>query len=66
LLDFPKHQDFLAKNGVEPGHLPLTGNPVMKLYDDPYKSREQLAKLYELDGTKKWVLFPESYQFVLF
>ena len=66
----PKHRDFLAKNGVEPDHLPLTGNPVMKLYDDPYrsyfKSREQLAKLYELDGTKKWVLFPESYQFAFF
>ena len=65
-----KHRDFLAKNGVEPGHLPLTGNPVMKLYDDPYrsyfKSREQLAKLYELDSAKKWVLFPESYQFAFF
>ena len=66
----PKHRDFLANNGVEPDHLLLTGNPVMKLYDDPYrsyfKSREQLAKLYELDGTKKWVLFPESYQFAFF
>jgi len=41
-------------------------NPVMKLYDDPCKSREQLAKLYELDGTKKWVLFPESHQFAFF
>jgi surface carbohydrate biosynthesis protein len=65
-----EHQDFLAKNGVEPGHLLLTGNPVMKLYDDPYrsyfKSREQLAKLYELDGARKWVLFPESYQFAFF
>ena len=65
-----KHQDFLARNGVEADHLPLTGNPVMKLYDDPYrsyfKSREQLARLYELDGTKKWVLFPESYQFAFF
>ena len=65
-----EHQDFLAKNGIEPDHLPLTGNPVMKLYDDPYrsyfKSREQLARLYELDGTKKWVLFPESYQFAFF
>jgi surface carbohydrate biosynthesis protein len=65
-----EHQDFLAKNGIERGHLPVTGNPVMKLYDNPYrsyfKSREQLARLYELDGTKKWVLFPESYQFAFF
>ena len=65
-----EHQDFLARNGIEADHLPLTGNPVMKLYDDPYrsyfKSREQLARLYELDGTKKWVLFPESYQFAFF
>jgi surface carbohydrate biosynthesis protein len=65
-----EHREFLAKNGVEPSHLALAGNPVMKLYDDPYrsyfKSREQLAKLYELDSTRKWVLFPESYQFAFF
>lgn len=65
-----EHRDFLTKNGVGLDHLRLTGNPVMKLYDGPYrnyfKSREQLAKLYSIDSKKKWVLFPESYQFAFY
>jgi surface carbohydrate biosynthesis protein len=65
-----EHRDFLTKNGVALDHLPLTGNPVMKLYDGPYrnyfKSREHLAKLYALDSNRKWVLFPESYQFAFY
>jgi hypothetical protein len=64
------HQDFLARNGVPLDHLPVTGNPVMKLYDSAYsnyfKSRDQLANLYQLDVGKKWILFPESYQFAFF
>jgi surface carbohydrate biosynthesis protein len=65
-----KHRDFMMKNGVPLDHLPVTGNPVMKLYEDPYrkyfKSREKLAKVYALDAKTKWVLFPESYQFALY
>ncbi len=65
-----KHRDFMIKNGVSLDHLPVTGNPVMKLYDDPYrnyfKSREELAKQYALDTKMKWVLFPESYQFAFY
>ena len=64
------HRDFLTKNGVPLDHLPLTGSPVMKLYDGPYrnyfKSREQLAAIYDVDSSKKWVLFPESYQFAFY
>ena len=64
------HRDFLTKHGVTLDHLPVTGNPAMKLYDSPYssyfKSREQLAAIYELDPKKKWILFPESYQFAFY
>lgn len=62
-----KYLDFLVSKGVKPDRLLLTGNPVMKLYDTPYKtyfkSRADLASLYKLDSGRKWVLFPESYQY---
>jgi surface carbohydrate biosynthesis protein len=65
-----EHQSFLANNGVARKNIIIAGNPVMKLYDSPYKSyfktREQLANIHHLDVTKKWVLFPESYQFAFF
>jgi surface carbohydrate biosynthesis protein len=63
-----KYFDFLLSKGAKPDHLLLTGNPVMKLYDSPYKnyfkSRADLASLYKIDAGRKWVLFPESYQYV--
>ena len=62
-----KYLDFLLSKGAKPDHLLLTGNPVMKLYDSPYKnyfkSRTELASLYKIDARRKWVLFPESYQY---
>jgi surface carbohydrate biosynthesis protein len=65
-----KHRDFMTKNGIPLDHLPVTGSPVMKLYDGLYrnyfKSRDQLATLYQIDRTKKWVLFPEAYQFAFY
>jgi surface carbohydrate biosynthesis protein len=65
-----KHRDFLAEHGVPSDHLLLTGNPVMKLYERPYidyfESRTELASSHNIDSRKKWVLFPESYQFAFF
>lgn len=65
-----KHAEFLEEYGVPANHRLLTGNPVMKLYDPPYnryfKSRADLSALYDLDSRKKWVVFPESYQFAFF
>ena len=62
-----QHRDFLQQNGVVTKHLHLTGNPVMKFYDHPYKnyfkSREWLARRHGLDPARKWVLFPENYIF---
>jgi hypothetical protein len=62
-----QHRDFLEQNGVVKDHLHLTGNPVMKFYDRPYKnyfkSRERLARRHGLDPARKWVLFPENYIF---
>jgi surface carbohydrate biosynthesis protein len=62
-----KHRDFLSSEGARQDHLLWTGNPVMKLYDAPYKnyfkSRLDLAIRYKIDPGRKWVLFPESYQY---
>jgi surface carbohydrate biosynthesis protein len=60
-----QHHDFLRDYGVPTDHLYLTGNPVMKFYENPYKNyfdtRDQLAQKYGLDSKRKWVLFPENY-----
>ena len=62
-----EYRDFLFSKGVRPDHLFLTGNPVMKLYDPLYKnyfkSRTDLARAHKIDPGRKWVLFPESYQY---
>jgi surface carbohydrate biosynthesis protein len=61
-----KYRDFVADLGISGDKLHLTGNPVMKLYDQPYKDyfkgRRQLARAYGLDPDRKWVLFPENYR----
>ena len=61
-----KYRDFVASLGVSQDLLCLTGNPVMKFYDDPYrkyfKTREDLAKTYGIDPVRKWVLFCENYR----
>jgi surface carbohydrate biosynthesis protein len=60
------YRRFLEGRGVDPGKLLLTGNPVMKFYDAPYRAfftgRQSLASRYGLDGTRKWLLFPENYR----
>jgi hypothetical protein len=62
-----KYRDFLSVRGVPLEHLLLTGNPTTKLYDLPYRTyfdgRIQLAKRHRLDPKRKWVLFPEAYQY---
>ena len=63
----PAYRDFLAEHGAPSDHLLVTGNPVMKLYDAPYRdyfeTRSALAARHGLDPARKWVLFPESYQY---
>jgi surface carbohydrate biosynthesis protein len=62
-----KYRDFLSNHGVPLDHLPLTGNPAFKLYDSPYRNyfeiRSELAMRHKLDPDRKWILFPESYQY---
>jgi surface carbohydrate biosynthesis protein len=62
-----KYRDFLSSHGAVPDHLSVTGNPAFKLYDLPYRHyfeiRSELAMRHKLDPGRKWVLFPESYQY---
>jgi surface carbohydrate biosynthesis protein len=61
-----RYRKLLVEQGTDPDHLVLTGNPVMKFYDEPYrgyfKSRKHLAQDYGLDPNRKWILFPENYR----
>jgi surface carbohydrate biosynthesis protein len=61
-----QYRDVVANGGASPDRLHVTGNPVMKFYDPPYrayfKSREELAARHGLDPHRKWVLFPENYR----
>lgn len=61
------YRDFLIARGVAPERLPITGNPVFKLYDLPYRAyfepRQTLARRHGIDPDRKWILFPESYQY---
>lgn len=60
------YSDFIQELGVAPAAAHLTGNPVMKFYDAPYRdyfvSRAELAARHGLDERRKWVLFPENYR----
>lgn len=60
------YADFIQELGVPKDAVHLTGNPVMKFYDAPYRDyfigRDQLAAQHDLDARRKWVLFPENYR----
>ena len=61
-----RYRETAKEAGTDPDRLLLTGNPVMKFYDVPYrayfKSRGDLARVHGLDPHRKWVLFPENYR----
>jgi len=57
--------DFLAEYDVPKEHIFVNGNPSYTLYQSPYSryfiQRAELAKKYGLDINRKWVFFPENY-----
>jgi surface carbohydrate biosynthesis protein len=62
--------DLLRKNGVSDENIFLNGQPAFTLYDEPYRlyftSREKLAQRYSLDPSKKWLFFPENYNWAFY
>lgn len=62
--------DFLREIGVLNGNIFVNGHPAYALYDKPYhsffKSRKELASTYGLDPDKKWLFFPENYNWAFY
>ncbi|OQA51823.1 MAG: hypothetical protein BWY43_00801 [candidate division WS2 bacterium ADurb.Bin280] len=56
---------FLSDNGVKRDHIFEVGSLPLTLMRTPYsnifKTRNELAKEYNLDSEKKWIFFPENY-----
>ncbi len=64
------YADLLRQQGVPEEHIFVNGNPAYALYTEPYcryfKSRTELATQYGLDPQKKWVFFPENYNWAFY
>jgi len=62
--------DFLEDQGVPGDHILSNGQPAYTLYDEPYRnyfaSRDTLARRYGLDSRKRWVFFPENYNWAFY
>lgn len=61
---------FLQRNGISEQFIFLNGQPAYTLYDEPYRhyfvSRDELAARYGLDSTRRWVFFPENYNWAFY
>lgn len=64
------YADFLKRQGVPAQHIFLNGNPAYALYDEPYrfyfKQRQGLAEQHGLDPSKRWIFFPENYNWAFY
>ncbi len=64
------YQDFLLRNGLAEKNIFLNGQPAYALYDEPYRgyfpSRAELALLHGLDPSRRWVFFPENYNWAFY
>lgn len=60
----------LQRQGVPRERIFLNGQPAYALYREPYcsyyKQVQELASLYQLDPKKKWVFFPENYNWAFY
>jgi surface carbohydrate biosynthesis protein len=64
------YKSFLLENGLAEKNLFLNGQPAYVLYDEPYRryfpSREELASQNGLDPSRRWVFFPENYNWAFY
>lgn len=60
----------LRRAGVPAEHIFINGNLTYILYDEPYRRyydrRDNLARQYGLDQAKRWVFFPENYNWAFY
>ena len=64
------YADLLRAQGVPEQHIFVSGNPAYALYDEPYRryfrSRADLAADAGLDASRRWVFFPENYNWAFY
>jgi hypothetical protein len=64
------YAELLRVQGISEDRILCNGQPAYKLYDEPYRryfpAREQLARRYALDTEKRWVFFPENYNWAFY
>lgn len=64
------YADFLKQQGIPSHHIFVNGNLAYALYDEQYrryfKQRNELASQYKLDPNRKWVFFPENYNWAFY
>ena len=62
--------NLLSEIGVPSRHTFLSGNPALGLYLEPYRNyfrgRAAIAATYGLDPTRRWVFFPENYNWAFY
>jgi surface carbohydrate biosynthesis protein len=60
----------LVAQGVNPQHIFHNGNPSYTLYQEPYRKyfdqRADLASRHKLDPAKRWIFFPENYNWAFY
>lgn len=64
------YKSFLMKNSLAEKNIFLNGQPAYALYDKPYRgyfpSRAELALQHGFDPTRRWVFFPENYNWAFY
>ncbi len=64
------YAEFLGAQGIPAEHIVRNGQPAYTLYDEPYRryftTRETLASRYILDPQKRWIFFPENYNWAFY
>ncbi len=65
-----EYASFLEASGIPKKNIFLNGQPAYTLYDEPYKlyfpSRAELARRYGLDAGRRWIFFPENYNWAFY
>lgn len=64
------YADFLIRIGLPEKRIFRNGQPAYALYDPPYRlyfcSRSDLADRYHLDPARRWIFFPENYNWAFY
>jgi surface carbohydrate biosynthesis protein len=64
------YSELLRAQGIPEEHIFTNGHPAYAFYDAPYRhnfmSRENLARRHGLDISKKWIFFPENYNWAFY